>query len=181
MWLHYIITQRERNLSVICADLCNLQEELSTFSDVATFDSWDQKVNEQTMEYDFNLISKKSGKFERGKLDYLNNREFKWKKSDNVNKNNQGKMNSEQSIESNEYNTQSQGHHLLLPQTDVQRNNNTKIKIKRNKTSHKFKHRRDKRSSKNKREEGGYTQARPHRQQYPHSKSQHEHIYNTQK
>lgn len=72
MWLQYIITQRERNLSAIRADLCILQEELSTFSDVSTLDSWDQKVNEQIMEYETNLISKKSGKFERDRLDYLN-------------------------------------------------------------------------------------------------------------
>lgn len=79
-WLQYIITQRERNLVKIRADINTLQEDLSLFLDVTTFDAWYLKNNEQMMVYETNLISKKSGKFERDRLDYLNDREFSWKK-----------------------------------------------------------------------------------------------------
>lgn len=127
MSLQYIITQRERNLSVIRADLYTLQEELSTFSDVETFDNWDQKVNEQMMEYETNLISKKSGKFERDRLNSLNNREFNWKKQNTNTKNNKNKskMNSKQPIEIYEQDTLSQGHNSFPLQTDRQRSNYT--------------------------------------------------------
>lgn len=40
------------------------------------------------MDYETNLLSKRSGKFEPERLDYLNDREFNWKKANTTSNNN---------------------------------------------------------------------------------------------
>lgn len=178
-WLHFIITQRERNLSAIRAELHTLQEELSTFSDVSSFESWDHKVNRQITDYETNLISKKSGKFEQDRLDYLNDREFNWKRpnnresinrnrNENRSKNRKGMIN-EQSSGHNTYGTQFQGKH----QKEIPRNHNIKAKSNRNRISNKTKTDHKKDPPVNQTTSGeSHPHNRPHHQQYSNTKNQ---------
>lgn len=78
--LSSIITQRERNLLKIRNDLKNVQDDLAPFTDLTSFNDWDKKINDHMVTFETNLISKKSGKFERDRLDYLYGREFEWKR-----------------------------------------------------------------------------------------------------
>lgn len=81
------------------------------------------------MEYEANLISKKSGKFERDRLDYLNVWEFNWKKTNTTTNNNNHKKGCEYYSSKNKHahptsynntNTVQIQDHVLQPQTDSQ-------------------------------------------------------------
>lgn len=64
---------------IILAEIQNIQDELSFYTDINNFDDWDNRVNKQFMNFETELINKKSDKFERDRLDYLHGRELNWK------------------------------------------------------------------------------------------------------